>query len=316
MSGINIGAEQYRSRGNWVGFRIVLGSLFFLTISASLMPDRLRAEELHRSSWESDDIYSGTGWKKSGKAAELSGDHACLGTRSIKFSLNYLTDDPMRYRSELSLTDASVNPLSLQRLAIGRTYWISFAIFIPSSHGQHDKWHKTVLQLYPTADKGETSSRSIAAINYRNDQWAIQLRYNTSAFDPEGADMRTALDKDIGRYETDRWTNFVLKYTVRADEQGELIVWIDGRQAVLYKGPSAFSDARGPYIKTGLYIPAWRYRHKWGGIDQNVKSRLHYMDDFRVSLGDYGLGEMSSVCGDDDRSAEPLRTPSGLAISR
>jgi hypothetical protein len=225
---------------------------------------------------------SGKELHSSGNSPIISPKRARIGDRSLEVYLNRETSE-RSYRTEVS-----TGPDALDFF---KEYWIGFSIYIPSDW-QVSSSRTVLFQIHDTPKDWSIGLNPIFAISEieNSDNWYIRQRYMT---EPEGEhtkdDQVTAFSDLYGTIERGAWTDWVIQY--RPDYRknssggnGVTRVWRNGQQIIDYKGPNAYNQSQGPYIKFGCYKSAWKNRD----LNDPVKERLYYFDEFRVSKADEG----------------------------
>ncbi|MBL8173394.1 MAG: polysaccharide lyase [Bryobacterales bacterium] len=153
----------------------------------------------------------------------------------------------------------------------GREVWYSFSTYIAEDFPRWEK-NSVISQWKGSTDKGEYDDRSpMLAHRYWNGALVIDMRVSTEALQQANdGQVRTLLR--VEEFPRGVWHDFRHR-VVWSHEQGELDIWLNGKQVVSYRGPVGYNDRRGPYFKLGLY-------HHDGG----PKPFVIYHDEYKRGL--------------------------------
>ena len=243
----------------------------------------------------------------SGNSPEIVSGQSRTGNRSLRVYLN-------RESSERSYrTEVSTGPDALEFF---KTYWIGFSIYVPNDR-EVSTTRGVLFQIHDTPVDWSIGLNPIFAISeYENtNSWHIKQRYLTV---PEGQhvkdDQVTAFNDLHGDIETGTWTDWVIQYRpdfrLNSDGgNGVTRVWRNGQKIVDYNGPNAYNQAKGPYIKFGAYRSAWKNRD----VNDPVRERLFFFDEFRVSKADRGNFDLVAPGGEQGSANRP-NPPDFLSI--
>lgn len=152
-------------------------------------------------------------------------------------------DDHVRERSESA---------SRFRMEAGKTYQLEYSIMVEPGRPNAAQW-LALTQMQSTFDEGEVGHSPPLALELKGERFRVTSRYAIPRISTR-ADMRTTTHyTDNVDVQRGRWYKF--QYIVNFDPfgAGHLVVIQDGRTVVDYHGPIGFNDARGPYVKMGLY---------------------------------------------------------------
>ncbi|MBN1671939.1 MAG: heparin lyase I family protein [Kiritimatiellae bacterium] len=202
-----------------------------------------------------------------------SGVRPRAGTYMMKSFLNRL-ESPVSYRTEV----VRYGP---RNIYIGREYWYGFSIYLPADYAPDNIW-EIVAQWHgcPDFEIGEDWRNPVMALDTRRGIWSIVNRWDAkrNTFESGARVYDGSVDWDLGRYQREKWTDWVfhVKWSYQAD--GLLEVWQDGIRVIRREGPNCYNDAEGPYFKTGLY-KGWHDRYEPKG---SVGVRTLYHDEFRI----------------------------------
>ena len=210
------------------------------------------------------------GWRGSGNTPAVTRTRTRAGRYAMKSTLDRHRDR-VSYRTEVS------GP----RAEVGKEYWYGFSILLPEEYVPDRVW-EIVAQWHgvPDQDTGETWRNPVMALFTTGGRWSWVSRWDAKRNTFESGKRQYGGTKtyDLGPYERERWTDWVVhvKWSFKAD--GILQVWRNGRKVIDQTGPNAFNDAKGPYFKMGLY-KGWRDAKKPGDA---VSKRILYHDEFRM----------------------------------
>lgn len=208
------------------------------------------------STFESGDLREWDSWG----ARQLCCEHSArvtaesprAGRQAVRVTLR--RDDPRirgSKRAEFRLSGA----------AMGEEYWYGFSILLPAD------WQASAVPVTPVQwhavpdvmllELGQSPPLRIMIIN---DEWRIESRWDPArvsrAFwgqsDRIGEATLWTAPLDRGR-----WTDWVFRVKWSYREDGIVEVWKDGAQIVGHRGPNTFNDWIAPYLKVGVYVPAW-----------------------------------------------------------
>jgi len=186
----------------------------------------------------------------------------------VKFTIKKLdTLSGSGYRAELK---GSEIPIDSER-------WYGLSVFLPESYitdtipESFIQWHNM-----PNFKRGESWARykfqNPFRIETRNGRFYFVHQFSTI---PEDANSPIASKSyDLGPYQTDKWTNWVIHFKLSYKSDGLFEIWKDGKKALALKGHNYYNDDSGPYLKLGLY--------KWGFLESALKERTVYIDDMRI----------------------------------
>jgi len=185
------------------------------------------------------------------------------GKHAVRFELR-AGDSPRNDGIRAELQDRYLAPRN-------RAVWYSFSTFIADDFPRWEK-NTVISQWKGSTDKGEYDDRSpMLANRYWNGALVIDLRVSTEAMQKANdGEIKTLLR--VEDFPRGVWHDFRYR-VVWSHEQGELDVWLDGKQVIAYRGPVGYNDQRGPYFKLGLY-------HHDGG----AKPFVIYHDEYKRGL--------------------------------
>jgi hypothetical protein len=228
----------------------------------------------------------------SGTAPLLSLETANSGRKSLKIDLDYYTSET-NYRQELTNLringDKSFHP--------GETYWIAVSVMIPQNWNTNTTLGDIVFQMHAEPDAGEDNRNPPFALHADGSNWKVTyLGDNRANYD--GTDYQTSGNLDLGIIEKGRWTRFAFQFKVDWSSTGFLRAYRDGVLKGAHNGQIFFNDAAGPYLKMGLYRPAWRDTAiAWGHPDSHdrIYHRTLYLDDVMIGDSTATLADMGGM---------------------
>lgn len=199
-------------------------------------------------------------WRPSGNPLtpmnyQITEKNACDGVRALWISL--APSDPVRHRSELRLA----RPSSLE---YDTDYEVSFDLCVPEVSPDIGE-EVVVLQFHswPDLDLGETWKSPHLRLGMVKGRWQLTSLADDRKVTPpkrHPADTRYRTQKvvDAGPVRADRWESWVFRVRFSPFADGRLEILRNGKVIAAWLGPNAFNDARGPFLKFGLYVPGHR----------------------------------------------------------
>ncbi len=261
------------------------------------------------------------GMRVSGSPPVISRDFARSGSHSMKTQLNRLKS-PTPYRMESTLNvGCNVFCFDSNKRAATRDYWIGFSVRMKAPYKRDKNLYpnQAIFQMHnaPPAGQGypwwgNTQPLMIHAfpLNDTTGYFRVYAGGGGQTGLTQGDKLSVnVLIKDVSRYTTDKWVDFVIHAKFTSDSAGFLRIWIDGIQEINYSGPLDHVGNGPPYPKLGLYMGAWREAN----VDETdpVVERTLYHDDFKIAWGP-GAGYDSVAPGNIPPS--PLLAPSDLRV--
>jgi Polysaccharide lyase len=207
-------------------------------------------------------------WTISGNAPVLTKERARAGSQAVKTYLNRY-DSGTSYRTEIRLPGST---------DVGKEYWYGFSVLLPSPYPA-DTLGETVAQWHSIPDAGEDSQNPVLAVHIVDGKWKILSRWNTTQ--PTIKSAQQDITIDLGKHQTDQWTDWVVRVKWSYGNDGVLQVWKDGVRVVDRTGPNCFRDEKGPYFKMGIYKTEWRPKNV--NLVGTVTERLLYHDELRMA---------------------------------
>ena len=224
----------------------------------------------------------------------------CSGQFSSEF---YLKSKNAKSRTEL----VGMKPNNFK---IGSEYWIGFAVFlskdwkIDNSRASNDSiWN---LHGVPDQNIGETWRNAPIALNVNKDKWV--LRRGWCAKKKCNGKDNSKKFTDIAKWEAGKWTEFVFNIKLSYKNDGFIKIWKDGVGPITIKGPNAYNDSKGPYMKYGIYKSSWGKSD--GGKASGFASRKLYYDNIVVGDRHESYSSVAPNCG----KSFSLSPPKNLSI--
>jgi len=91
----------------------------------------------------------------------------------------------------------------------------------------------------------------------------------------------------MGSIQKGRWTDWTIRIIPSYKSNGILEVWRGNTRVYSRKGPNTYNDAKGPFMKMGLYEPVWRKNYPWKKAVTASKPKEHtlYFDAVKIAKG-------------------------------
>jgi hypothetical protein len=229
---------------------------------------RERADLIFSSGFEDGKM---AGWRPAGNSPAVTRELARRGRYAMKTSLDRVRD-ACPYRTEVSGPEADV----------GKEYWYGFSIFLPDDYVPDKIW-EIVAQwnCIPDYDVGEKWRNPVMALFSTGGRWSWVTRWDAkrNTFAGGKREYGGEHEYDLGPYQRNIWTDWVVHVKWSYQSDGILQVWRNGEKVVDQNGPNAFNDAHGPIFKMGLY-KGWT---KPETPSDAVSRRVLYHDEFRMA---------------------------------
>lgn len=227
----------------------------------------------------------------------ISDSIARSGRNSVRFQLS--KTDPIvanAKRSELVFKNN-------ERLKVER--WYTFSNFLPSDYTEDNdpdivaQWHEI-----PDFALGEGWRAPPIALRIQDGRWLLYVKWAKAKVN---TDKLLSGEKcyDLGRYEIDRWTDWVFHIKFSWKRTGILEVWKDGKLVVSRTGPNCYNDFFSPYFKIGIY--------KWGWSPLKVKPtstavrRVIFFDEVKIGNSKVSYSDISINKSTSDNENEQLK---------
>ena len=237
---------------------------------------------------------------KNGVTIKSDASPVCTGVMSAEFLLR--ANDA---KTRVELVDGGAG-----NLKFGSEYWVGFAVFLPSdwkidkSRASND----TIWNIHGSPDKnlGEKYRNAPFSLRVSGDHWVFTSRSCTSKVCDKKNIKATSIN--LGKWETGKWTEFILNFRLSYKNNGYIEMWKNGERVVNLSGPNTYNDTRGPYVKYGIYKSAWGKPQ--GAKESGFSTRKLYYDSVIVGDGDESYQSVEPNCG----SAGKLKPPASLSI--
>ena len=177
------------------------------------------------------------------------------------------TDPPVRlgYRAELRLRPDYM----------GHDRWYQGRIFVPADWVNVGapviamQWHAT-----RNIFLGELGTLPPLALAIHQGAWHLSKAWTKHWY--AGTDRPVEGVRDIAKVAltTGAWSEWKFHVRWAPDETGFIKAWLNGKPVVDEPGPIGYRDLFGPYLKVGVYIPAWSST----GPEPNIATRVLVFD--------------------------------------
>ncbi|OWY64767.1 hypothetical protein B7486_45510 [cyanobacterium TDX16] len=263
--------NKYKQDRKWLDFvtlssatklLLVLGTIWLMPLSSKVKSDTL----VFLSDFESGYSEWGTEFHYE-YSAQLVNSPVRAGKQAVKFLLK---------KEDTRIDGVKRAELRLGEVPPDSEIWYGFSVFLPSDY-QQDPSSEIIAQWHDLPDKnlGETWKSPALSLSTKDGRFILNRKWDSKRVTvvPEGKETI-----DLGLYQTGKWTDFVFHVKWSSNSNGRLKVWQDGKLVVRRNGPNNYNDARGPYLKIGIYKGDWKnYPDK-----STVSERELYYDEVRV----------------------------------
>lgn len=243
----------------------------------------------------------GSPWRFSGnQRTEIVASPQKTG-QSLHFVLN--KSDPVPDRTELVLKAGPLpNSLLGNNFTIGEEYWIGFSIFLPADGYVYHDDDEIVFQFHGVADTdlGEPNLNPMFAVVVDRGRWQVLNRWDSKMLTPDRNSYEGSKRWTFDEYVTDKWTDWVLHIKWSYEADGILQIWKDGELMLDKPGPNTFNDAKGPYLKMGIY------KYFWPGKTTQTDHRDLYYDDIRIGDSTSSYNEVAPNGSNTQPSPPPV----------
>lgn len=191
------------------------------------------------------------------------------GSYAAQFNLSI--DDPIVQGSKRAEIIQGSVPMGSER-------WYGFSIFVPDDHEQ-DPTSDIVTQWpsYPDFDLGEDWRNPPLSLSIRDDRFVLNSHWDAASV-TEYRQYDGSQSWDLGAVSKGEWIDWVFHMRWSYESDGVLEVWRDDQLVVDRNGPNTFNDETAPYLKMGVYKPAWENRPE----DSTTTERTIYIDEVRI----------------------------------
>jgi len=276
--------------------------LFYITTNASILID---------AGWENgtfNDYYFNVSKNDYGAIlvdGPTTGAPTCTGTKSVKHELTFGKGSVW---SQLVL---NMDPFN--SFANGKEHWFAFAVYLSTDWLPDPGYEDLIWELHgrPDTEDGEFSRTATVAIRTLGDQWLITYTKDSKDVTVKGSYEETGY-KTVGKFETGKWTVFVINTLYDYNPNGYLKIWKDGALVIDKTNGIGFKDKKGPFVKMGVYKGVWDLSKSWAGPTA-VSSRTLYIDDFRVGDASTTYADIVPNCNNNSAPIT-LSPPTGLIL--
>ena len=143
---------------------------------------------------------------------------------------------------------------------MNKSCWAGGAFFLPSDPMQENSG-TSFYQLHNWPHKGVMWNLHVAGGRLKSDHRHFDFEF----------------DEPVDDY-LDRWNAMVINCRASTEDDGFIKMWLNGRLALVYSGPTREDGGEGPSFKNGLYF--WGYE-KFGDV---LKRALVYHDRLRIGV--------------------------------
>jgi hypothetical protein len=229
---------------------------------------------------DSFDNLSFAGFKTAGNPAQILSTPVRAGTGAAWFYLNRDTSDSA-IRTEIHIVDP--------KLVIGRTYWLGVSHFVPTSHTP-DSTIDVFYNLHSRPDPGEDVDGAPFSLRTLRDTWDLVIRGDPNRTSPSATTL--VRNFDMGPIQKGQYTDWVFRILLSYQANARLEAWKNGIKVLDYRGPNVYNDALGPFIKMGIYKPAWAQP-----TSSPITERTVFIDDVRVGDANATFAEVTPGSG-------------------
>lgn len=171
----------------------------------------------------------------------------------------------------------------LPAAALNGEYRYAFSVWLPPDWVA-DPLPVNLVQWHSVSDKlllegGPSMPLRLAVIgdrwiidNFWDSQWVTKFAYLPEH--PQGNRLLWSQPIEAGR-----WVRFEFQVRWKSEGDGRVQVWKDGQRIVDAAGPNTYRDLIAPYMKFGVYVPAWSVE----SMQSSVRRRVAYFDDIEFT---------------------------------
>lgn len=177
--------------------------------------------------------------------------------RDGRYALNFLLN-----HDDADVRGSRRSELRLPAAEMGGDYRYKFSFFIPDQW-ENDSVPVTVAQWHAVPDKlyGEAGCNPPLRVAIIGDRWVVDnfwdskriTRFLGGKEQPEG--YRVLYTAPLDR---SKWVDWEFRVLWSSTNDGVIEVWKDGVQVVNVIGGNTYNDRYAPYLKLGIYVPAWK----------------------------------------------------------
>jgi Polysaccharide lyase len=247
--------------------KLLIFVLSFVVISsayAELFVDSFESGELKEERWQID-MYQG-----------CKIEHTAEPTRNGEQSIRFMA----ALGTRCEIIPKFGNPLLWRLLhePFNEERWYSFSLFLPKE-SEFAPGNEVVAQWHSARDKfiGEKSGRGPPlALRIQDGNWRVTYGWDSDFLSKPGHKAIYPLWEN--KVDTGVWVDWVFRVRWSYEDDGYIDIWKNGTQVVKHRGPNAYNDLRGVYLKLGSYHP--------------TVNRVIYFDNIRLGDEDETFGSI------------------------
>lgn len=222
--------------------------------------------------------------KCSGNCPLVTSEISCNGEKALKTFVDRINSETM-YRTEV----AHGTRMEVNKGEETTEYWMGISFYVPSPYPSLKKpVYEIFFQLHASPIDGNWNdypgqNPNLAFSLIPKTDNSGNIRISLKGIDipyPQTEKQPHDVWDETNTYQTDKWHKLVI-HTRLDYSDGFTKIWLDGEKVIDYKGKNYYRGHGKCYAKFGLYN-GWRDRN----IDEPVKTRTIYHDDFRFAYGD------------------------------
>ena len=190
------------------------------------------------------------------------------GSNAVKFILNKTDADVANSKRSEAVLEVEENP-KFER-------WYGMSIFLPSSYVAEPveevlfQWH-----AINSVDLDSVSMNHAAIAMYtKNGRWELAMKYGGTF--------------DMGVYDTNAWTDWVIHVKFSAGPDGIFEIWKNGTLMLQKNGRNNYNDLKGNFFKIGIYKYGWAQ-----GYPSTATSRTLYYDEIKIGNENSSYAEVA-----------------------
>lgn len=190
------------------------------------------------------------------------------GSNAVKFILNKTDADVADSKRSEAVLEVQEMP-KFER-------WYGMSIFLPSSYVAEPveeavfQWHAINL-----VDLDSVLMNNAAIAMYtKNGKWELGMKYGGTF--------------DMGVYDTNVWTDWVIHVKFSAGPDGVFEIWKNGKLMLQRNGLNNYNDLKGNFFKIGIYKYGWAQ-----GYPSTTTSRTLYYDEIKIGNENSSYAEVA-----------------------
>lgn len=276
-----------------LAFLIVLGFLAAAnpTMARILFYDNCEDQWLKGTEW----IEAGN---SGGNSITVSSEQKRAGSKSYKFVLAKHGTPNSDTNVELVLRGLN-SPVQIKNFIYNTEYWMGYSIYIPSDFsfpssknnpGCLGQWHAA----YDECDQRPLAQPLSFGLN--SNTQGFNIRIASKAESCGGSSYTRNLNIYSPALQKGQWNDVVLNFKFSYGSSGFMNIWLNDKQIVKDTGPNVHNDAKGPYLKMGIY----------GHPDAAMTV---YYDEIKIADGESSYEEVSPKYGNNDTNSVVIPAP-------